>query len=248
MPNWMRWRGNWEEAGVTSAGHPHEVGPRAWQRPWEENNQVDGDDERQAQRRRSLLCHKAVNNVLGQIGVLVDLQRQSAWLQQRRCCNVATEGRRSEVVVFFCLSLTGFTSKANSTCCRSGDTWYLDARDLSWMGVNTKQRSWQWTMHMAEQCATARQHSQTAGWAQWRLCDECPRWLWQRRRPLCDTATHCLQAKQREIHDKAAVAVKKKQKTFYSLILLIFKLFISTTNTRTSKFHKLMSAFTRESI
>lgn len=51
-----------------------------------------------------LLCHKAVNNVLGQIGVLVDLQRQTAWLQQKRCCNVATEGRARRLLFFFSLS------------------------------------------------------------------------------------------------------------------------------------------------
>lgn len=33
------------------------------------------------------------------------------------------------------ISLTGFTSKANRTCCMSGDTWYLVALALSWMGV-----------------------------------------------------------------------------------------------------------------
>lgn len=36
--------------------------------------------------------------------------------------------------------LTGFTSKANSTCCMSGDTWYLAALDLSWMGYRQKYR------------------------------------------------------------------------------------------------------------
>lgn len=52
-------------------------------------------------RRRSLLCHEAVNNVLGQIGVLVDLQRQTAWLQQNRRCKVTTGGRRSDVFFNF---------------------------------------------------------------------------------------------------------------------------------------------------
>lgn len=51
-------------------------------------------------RRRSLLCHEAVNNVLGQIGVLVDLQRQTTWLQQNRRCKVTTGGRRSDVFLF----------------------------------------------------------------------------------------------------------------------------------------------------
>lgn len=44
-----------------------------------------GDSEIETEsRRRSLLCHEAVNNVLGQIRVLVDLQGQSTRLQQNR--------------------------------------------------------------------------------------------------------------------------------------------------------------------
>lgn len=35
--------------------------------------------------------------------------------------------------------LTAFTSNANKTCWRSGDTWYLVALDLSWMGSDTKE-------------------------------------------------------------------------------------------------------------
>lgn len=50
-----------------------------------------------------LLCHEAVNNVLGQVGVLVDLQRQTR-LARNRCCDGATGGRRSHF--FFFLFLT----------------------------------------------------------------------------------------------------------------------------------------------
>lgn len=88
-------------------------------------------------RRWVLLCHKAVNNVLGHIGVLVDLRRQTASHSKKGTfCKNHTfgEGALGEF-------LTGFTSKANNTCCMSGDTWYLPALDLSWMGSKTNSES-----------------------------------------------------------------------------------------------------------
>lgn len=36
------------------------------------------ENEKKTQQKWVLLCHKAVNNVLGHVGVLIDLQRQNA--------------------------------------------------------------------------------------------------------------------------------------------------------------------------
>lgn len=90
-------------------------------------------DRKTMKSKRVLLCHKAVNNVLGHIGVLVDLQRHTA--SQLRKDNFWKKKRHREVAPGG--FLTGFTSKANNTCCMSGDTWYLAALDLSWMGSKT---------------------------------------------------------------------------------------------------------------
>lgn len=59
--------------------------------------------------------------------------------------------------------LTGFTSKANSTCCMSGDTWYLAALDLSWMGYRQKYRH----THIRNTLSTA---ADSKSYCSWRKC------------------------------------------------------------------------------
>lgn len=75
----------------------------------------------QTQQRWFLLRLKAVNNVLGHKGVLVDLERQTE--------QSSKEEERLNSVGGLML-LTAFTSNANNTCCRSGDTWYFVALHL----------------------------------------------------------------------------------------------------------------------
>lgn len=58
----------------------HEVRPGTLYCPVTDQREEQGrhtDNERKTQQRWLLLCHKAVNNVLGLIGVLVDLQRET---------------------------------------------------------------------------------------------------------------------------------------------------------------------------
>lgn len=59
--------------------------------------------------------------------MLVDLQRQTDQSSEEEEQLNSAGGRVVSM-------LTAFTSNANSTCCRSGDTWYLAALDLSWVG------------------------------------------------------------------------------------------------------------------
>lgn len=79
----------------------------------------------QTQQGRFLLRLEAVNNVLGHKGVLVDLKRETDESSKEEEGLNSAGGGGGGVML-----LTGFTSNANKTCCRSGDTWYLVALHL----------------------------------------------------------------------------------------------------------------------
>lgn len=102
-----------------------------------------------------LLCHETVNDVLRLIGVLVFL-----WKKKLRSGKDSL--RKQNISARF---LTGFTSKANSTCCMSGDTWYLAALDLSWMGYRQKYRH----THIRNTLSTAAA-ADSKSYCSWRKC------------------------------------------------------------------------------
>lgn len=107
--------------------------PRSWHQVIEQDKRQrkyrDGEKKTPDDRRRILLRHQAVNDVLGDVGVLVDLWKQTASQSVSHESLTKLHGTKYRNQSF----LTGFTSKANRTCCMSGDTWYFAALDLSYM-------------------------------------------------------------------------------------------------------------------